>query len=192
MIVLLQFVVHHRAVFAVDHEHCLLDLNALDFVGEDGKWIEAKLLEISKPLRVDDTRIAICGKIKRLALDEKSLFQLRKHDNTADWRLRGGHQQPVVAASVQPDNGRRSKAAESVGFKPLFAESGIHVTARLFAKLNHECPPPCIFLLSVRRSPSPKVTKERARSSPAVLVYATSQKTLIAPFGEVSFWNNSV
>src|SRR5208337_13759 len=82
MIVLLQFVVHHRAVFAVDHEHCLLDLNALDFVGEDGKWIEAKLLEISKPLRVDDTRIAICGKIKRLALDEKSLFQLRKHDNT--------------------------------------------------------------------------------------------------------------
>src|SRR5271157_528548 len=140
MIVLLQFVVHHGAVFTVDHEHCFLDLDALDFVGEDGKWIEAKLLEVSKPLRVDDTRIAIRGKIKRLVLDEECLFQLRKHDNTANRRLSGGHQQSVITAGVQPDDCRRSKAADSVGFKPLPAECGVWVAACFFCELNHELP----------------------------------------------------
>src|SRR5579862_3815006 len=119
MIVLLQFVVHHCAVFTMDHEHGLLDLNALDFVGEDGKWIEAKLLEIAKPLRMDDTGIAICREIKGLTFDEKCFFQLGKHDNAAEGRLRGGYEQTVITAGVQPDDGRRSKAAESVCFKPL-------------------------------------------------------------------------
>src|SRR5208337_2205995 len=161
MIVLLQFVVHHGAVFTVDHEHCFLDLDALDFVGEDGKWIEAKLLEVSKPLRVDDTRIAIRGKIKRLVLDEECLFQLRKHDNTANRRLSGGHQQSVITACVQPDDCRRSKAAESVGFKPLPAECGVQVAACFFREPNHELPPLYTVLPSVRRSSSPKVTKRK-------------------------------
>ena len=104
MIVLLQFVLHHRAVLTLDHEHGLLDLDALDFVGEDRKWIKAELLEVSKSLRVNHAGIAVCREIKRLSFDEKRFLQLGEHDNAANRRFRGGHQQPVVAASVQPDD----------------------------------------------------------------------------------------
>ena len=68
MIVFLQLVLHDRAVLTLDHEHGLLDLDALDFVGEDRKWIKAELLEILKSLRVNHAGIAVCREIKRLAL----------------------------------------------------------------------------------------------------------------------------
>ena len=60
MIVFLQFVLHHGAVLTLDHEYGFLDLNALDFVSEDRKWIEAELLEVSKSLRVNYAGIAVC------------------------------------------------------------------------------------------------------------------------------------
>ena len=66
MIVLFQFILHHGTVFAVDHEHGLLDLNAFDFVGENRKGIKAELLEISKALRVNNAGITVGGKIKGL------------------------------------------------------------------------------------------------------------------------------
>ena len=66
MIVLLQFVLNDRAVFTVNHEHGLLDLDSFDFIGEYGKRIEAELFEVSKALRMNDAGIAVGGKIKRL------------------------------------------------------------------------------------------------------------------------------
>ena len=94
MIVLLQFVLHHGAVLTLNHEYGLLDLNALDFVSEDGKWIEAELLEVSKSLRVNYAGIAVCREIKGLSFDEQCFFQLGEHDDAADRRF--------VAATSNP------------------------------------------------------------------------------------------
>ena len=104
MIVFLQLILHHRAVLAMDHEHGLLDLDTLNFVGEVRKWIKAELLKILKPLRMNHAGIAV-WKIKWLPFDEKGFLQLGEHDNAADRRFHGGHQQPVVTASIQPDDG---------------------------------------------------------------------------------------
>jgi len=42
MIVLFQFVLHHRAVLTVNHEDSLLNFNAFDFVSENRKRIAAE------------------------------------------------------------------------------------------------------------------------------------------------------
>src|SRR6266567_8904102 len=92
MVVLLQFVLHDRAVFTVDHENRLLDLDALDFVGEDRKWVEPKLFEVLETLWVNDARVLVCRKIKRLPLDKERLFQLGKHHNTPNRWFSSSHQ----------------------------------------------------------------------------------------------------
>ena len=126
-----QFVLHDRAVFTVNHEDSLLDLDAFDFVREDRKWIETELLQVSKALGMNHARIAVCREVKRLPIDEQRFFQLGEQDEPAPHRRLGGsHQQAVVAAGIQPDNRRRSKAAETVGFQPLPTESSVQVTAR--------------------------------------------------------------
>ncbi len=61
MIVFLQLIVDHRAVFAVNHENGFFDLDSLDFISENGKWVETKLFQIAKPLRVHDAGITIRG-----------------------------------------------------------------------------------------------------------------------------------
>ena len=68
---------------------------------------------------MNHARITVGRKIEGLSFDEKGFLQLGEHDDAADRRLRGGHQQSVVAASVQPDDCRGSKAPETVGFKPF-------------------------------------------------------------------------
>src|SRR3954449_1614551 len=145
MVVLSQLVLHDRAVFAVNHKHGLLDFNSFDFVSENRKRIKTELFQIPKTLGMNDTGIAVGGKIKRLALDKERLFQLGKHDNPPHRRLRCGDQQTVVAPSIEPDNCGRGKAAAPVRLEPLSAESGIHITAHVFIKLNHESPPQCSF-----------------------------------------------
>src|SRR5580693_4433794 len=42
-IVLPHFIMNHRAVFAVNHEHGLLHLDAFYFISKDWKRVEAKL-----------------------------------------------------------------------------------------------------------------------------------------------------
>ena len=59
MVVLSKLIVNDRAVFAIDHEYRLLNLDAFDFIGEDGKRIEAELLQIAKALWMNYTRISI-------------------------------------------------------------------------------------------------------------------------------------
>lgn len=103
--------------------------------------VEAELLEVSKALRMNDAGIAVGGKIKGLVFDEECFFQFRKHDNAAHRWLRGGHQQPVVAAGIQADNRRRSKAAESVCLKPLTAECGVQIATGFSCELNHDRSP---------------------------------------------------
>jgi hypothetical protein len=75
----------------MDHENRLFDLDALDFVGEDRKWVEAKLFEVLETLWVNDTRILVCRE-KPLSLDKESLFQLREHHNAPNRRFRGSYQ----------------------------------------------------------------------------------------------------
>src|SRR6266851_3640113 len=76
VIVFSQFVLHDGAVLAVDHENGLLDLNAFDFVGENRKWIEAELLEMSKALLLNSAWVTVCGEVKRLSVDEQRLLHL--------------------------------------------------------------------------------------------------------------------
>src|ERR1700758_5191693 len=58
------FIMNHRAVFAVNHKYGLLNLDAFYFIGRHRKRIEAKLFEIVKFLRVDNTWIAVGGQIE--------------------------------------------------------------------------------------------------------------------------------
>src|SRR5216683_5588996 len=76
VIIVLEFVLHHGAVLTIDHENSFLDLDALDFVGEDRKRIEAKLLQVVETLWVNDTSVLVCREIERLSVDEKRLFHL--------------------------------------------------------------------------------------------------------------------
>src|SRR6266478_5828571 len=92
VIVLLQFVLHDRAVFTMNHEDGLFDLDALDFVGEDRKWVEAKLFEVFETLWMNDTRILVCREIKPLPIDKERLFQLGEHHNTPHRRFGGSYQ----------------------------------------------------------------------------------------------------
>src|SRR5207245_11350206 len=125
MIVLFQLIVHDRTILPLNHEDGLLDLNALDFVGENRKWIETEPLEVSKTLGVDDSRITVCREIKRLSLDEQSFFQLREQDKTPDRRLGRGHKQAMVATRVQTDDRRRSEERR-VGKEYGSGEARIH------------------------------------------------------------------
>src|SRR4029077_4056269 len=98
------FIANHRTVFAVNHEHGLLDLNAFNFVGKDWKRVETKLFELSKSMRVDNAWIPVGREIERLSRNDQGLFELREHYKTADRGFRCGHQQAVVAASFKADD----------------------------------------------------------------------------------------
>src|ERR1700756_2221005 len=58
-VVLPQFIVNHRTVFAVNHEHGLLDLDVAYLIRKDWKRVEAKLFEIAKSFGVNDTRMSV-------------------------------------------------------------------------------------------------------------------------------------
>src|ERR1700730_12284980 len=83
-IVLPHFIMNHRAVFAVNHEHGLLPLDAFYFISKDWKRVEAKLLEIVEPLRVNNAGIAVGGQIETLPIDPQRLFELVEEDQSAD------------------------------------------------------------------------------------------------------------
>src|SRR5215831_6139963 len=116
---------------------------------------------MAEALWMNYTRISIGRKIECLTLDEKRFFQFREQDKTPDRRRSRCGQQAVVAARVQTDDGGGGKAANPVRLQPFTTESGVQVAAGFLLKLNHE------------------------------FLYATSQKTLIAPFGDVSLLNSS-
>ena len=63
---------------------------------------------------------------------------LESSTSAADRRLGGSHQQSVVAAGIQADDGRGSESAEAVGFEPFAAEGGIEVAAGFLVELNHD------------------------------------------------------
>ena len=81
-------------LFSLDHEHGLLDLDALDFVGENRKGIEAKLFEVLKALGMNHARIAVCREIKGLSVDEQVSSSLESMTT----RPTGG----LVAATSNP------------------------------------------------------------------------------------------
>src|ERR1700675_4118894 len=128
---------NHRAVFAVNHEHGLLDLDAFYFISEHWKRVETKLFEIVESLRVNNTWIAVSRKIETPPINHQRLFELREEDQSADRWLGGGHQKTVVAASIQTNDCRRGKTAETISFQPLPAKSNFQITPCLPFELNH-------------------------------------------------------
>src|SRR6266576_2225465 len=122
MVVFLQLIVNDGAIFAVNHEDSLFDLDALNFISENRKRVETKLFQVAKSLWMHSVRITIRGQLERLPIDEKDFFQLREQDQPVYRRLGRGHQQAMIAARVQADDRRRGKAAQSVGFQPLTAK----------------------------------------------------------------------
>src|SRR5205085_8692381 len=142
----------------VDHEDGLLDLDALDFVDESRKGIEAELLEESKTLWVYCAGIAVRREIKRLPIDEQRFFQLGEQDEAFHRRPESSHQQAVVATGIQTHYRRRSKPAEPIGFQPLPTQSRVQVSACFLPELNHDLSPQANVFPSVRRTPAEKVT----------------------------------
>ena len=67
--------------------------------------------------------IAVGGEIERLSVDEESFFQLGEHDQPANRRFRGRHEQTVISASVKPNNCGGREAAKPIGFQPFPTES---------------------------------------------------------------------
>src|SRR6266852_2454275 len=159
----LELVLHDCTVRAVNHENSFLDHDALDVISEDGEGIEAKMCQITKALGMDHARIAVGGQLKRLAVNQQRLFQFGKENFAPHGRLGGGHQQSVIAAGVQPGNGRRSESTETVGFQPLTSECGIQVAAGFFCKLNHNYSPP-------RETRQGLKSDSRARARPTIHV----------------------
>src|ERR1700676_3247123 len=128
---------NHRAVFAVNHEHGLLHLDAFYFIGKHGKRVEAKLFEIVESLRVNNTWIAVGRQIETPPIDPQRLFELGEEDQSADRWLGGSHQKTVVATSVQTNDCRRGKTTEPFGFQPLPAKGSFQITPCLPFELNH-------------------------------------------------------
>ncbi len=95
---------NHRTVFAVNHEHGLLDLNTFNFVGKDWKGVETKLFEISKSLRVDNAWIPVSREVERLSCNDQGFFELREQYKAANRGFSCSHQQAMVAARVQTDD----------------------------------------------------------------------------------------
>src|SRR6266496_4928392 len=105
MIIPGQLVLDDCGVFALNHEHGLFDFKALNLVGENGKRIEPKLLQVFEALRMDRTGVAVCGQVNGVALNEERLFVPRKQCAAANGRLGSGDEQAVIAPSVQANDG---------------------------------------------------------------------------------------
>jgi len=58
-VVLPQFIVNNRTVFAVNHKHGLLDLDVAYLIRKNWKRVEAKLFEITESFGVNDARMAV-------------------------------------------------------------------------------------------------------------------------------------
>src|SRR5947208_7647789 len=100
MIVLFQLIVHDRTILALNHEDGLLDLNALDFIRKDRKRVEAKLLQVTEALWMNNSRITIGGKLKSLFFNEEGFLEFRKQHKTPDRRLGRGHKKAMLVTRV--------------------------------------------------------------------------------------------
>jgi len=138
--VFLYLVLNDGAVLTVDHEDGFFDLDALDFIGEYGEGIEAKVFQKAEALGVDDAGITIGGKIEGLAIDEQGFFQLGEHDHAPDRRLGGGDEKSMVAARVESDDGRGGETSQTVGLKPFAGGGGGEVSADFVVELDHGGP----------------------------------------------------
>src|SRR5438552_19030714 len=119
MIVLFQLIVHDRTILALNHEDGLLDLNALDFIRKDRKRVEAKLLQVTEALWMNNSRITIGGKLKSLSFNEEGFFEFRQQHKTPDRRLGRGHKQTMVATRAPTDDRRGGDGAKAAGFQQL-------------------------------------------------------------------------
>src|ERR1700753_2591883 len=78
-----QTVFNLYGVAAVEHEQRLLQLHALHFKSEDGKWIEPDTGKIFISQRMNHTGIFIGGEINSFLADDQCLFQLGKQQHAS-------------------------------------------------------------------------------------------------------------
>ncbi len=107
-------------VVAIDHEDRLEQKYVCDLVGIGGKW---------PPLEALQQPVALLGEIAVVhlvrpqdvprSLDVKVLVQLGHQQPPVNRGMQGRHQQPVIAAGVEADDGGRGKAPQAVGQQPL-------------------------------------------------------------------------
>src|SRR5271165_1657162 len=64
-------------------------------------------------------RILIRAEVVACVADGQRLFQFREQEKAANRRLGGSRKQPVVAASIEPENGGTSRTTQAVGFQPF-------------------------------------------------------------------------
>src|ERR1051326_4659772 len=74
-------------------------------------------------LRVNRTRILIRRQLITPAVDHERFFELRQQHESTDRGFRRRCQQSVIAASVQTNDRRRRKTADTVRLEP-FSERG--------------------------------------------------------------------
>src|ERR1700749_995323 len=83
-------------VAAVEHEQRLLQLHALHFKSEDGKWVEPETGEIFISQRMNHTGIFIGGEINSFLADDQCLFQLGKQQHASAGGMQRRSKQAVI------------------------------------------------------------------------------------------------
>ena len=63
------------AIFSMHHDDGFLNLDPSDFIGEYGKWIEAKPFQILIPLRVHDPWILVRRELGALTVKDQCVFE---------------------------------------------------------------------------------------------------------------------
>src|SRR5437867_3968771 len=98
---------------------------------------ESKPLEVQVAARGDGAvRPAIGREWKRLGVVFGGLFQFCDQQRAAEWRLKRGDQQAVVAARQRPGDRARGKTAEPVHDQPFALLGGLEIAANLAAEVN--------------------------------------------------------
>src|SRR5579862_2177930 len=130
-------VLNDDRILLMHQEYGFLQLPALHLIHEDREWVAPELLEIPVSLGVDDAGILITGKLEAAAIQNQRFFNLGQQNHPADGRLGGGHQQTVVSAGIEPDDGRRGVPADSIRLQPLPPAGGWQIVTGVLAELAH-------------------------------------------------------
>ena len=108
-----------NGVFAMHHEDLFFELDAIDLVEPDRKWIKPKGSQIPKSLRMYFVWILIGGQLVGGPVDENSLFELRQRRDAPERGLGRRREDPVVSARVCPGDRSRGEAANTIRLEPF-------------------------------------------------------------------------
>src|SRR5579871_438153 len=122
-------ILNRYAVLAARHQNGLFDYDAGYTVEELRKRFRSKRFQIRVAVGMNRARVLVRAQFKALAIQHQRLFQFRKQNQSPDGRLRRRHQQSMIAAGVQSNDGGRSESADAVGLQPFARGRLGHVAA---------------------------------------------------------------